>query len=107
MLVLDPQTRTVWRAYDNALLHSEGWTVRQLAPADALEQLGDIVDPIQDRQDDLTEYVERSGNIDSDQAALDEYAAVVLLSLPAEPKVAAARGPSRNGPGNRCWCQKF
>jgi hypothetical protein len=90
-LVLDPDTRTVWWAYDNAPLGGEGWTVQQLAPSAAAEELGDTVEVIQDRQDDLTEYAERHADLDRDQDALDEYAAVLLLALSAEPAAAVAQ----------------
>ncbi|MER7584319.1 hypothetical protein [Kitasatospora sp. NPDC097691] len=49
------------------------------------------MDVIQDRQDDLTEYAEGHADLDRDQEALDEYAAVLLLALPAQPAAAAAR----------------
>ncbi|MFJ6661282.1 hypothetical protein ACIQNG_33795 [Streptomyces sp. NPDC091377] len=88
-LVLDPQTRTIWWAYDNSPLDGEGWTVQQLSPSDAAAQLSAVVDLIQDRQDDLTEYVDRHADLDRDQEALDEYAAVLLLALPVEPAEAA------------------
>ncbi|MFJ9461514.1 hypothetical protein ACIRST_41400 [Kitasatospora sp. NPDC101447] len=40
---------------------------------------------IQDRQDDLTEYTEGHADLDRGQEALAEYAAALLLALPAEP----------------------
>ncbi|MFE3502959.1 hypothetical protein [Kitasatospora sp. NPDC059160] len=90
-LVLDPQTRTIWWAYDNSPLDGEGWTVQQLAPSDAAAQLSDVVDLIQDRQDDLTQYADHHSYLDRDQEALDEYAAVLLLALPVEPAEAAVK----------------
>ncbi|MFJ2780307.1 hypothetical protein [Kitasatospora sp. NPDC087315] len=90
-LVLDPQTRTIWWAYDNSPLDGEGWTVQQLAPSDAAAQLSDVVDLIQDRQDDLAEYADHHADLDRDQEALDEYAAVLLLALPVEPAEAAVK----------------
>ncbi|MGW7317929.1 hypothetical protein [Streptomyces sp. NPDC054865] len=90
-LVLDPETRTVWWASETQPGSSGDWTVDQLEPAAAAQMLSNHVDTIQDRQDDLTEYVDRQADPDTDQRALDEYAAILLLTLPVEPAAAAAK----------------
>lgn len=90
-LVLDPTSRTIWWAWDNAPLDGEGWTVQQITPKDAAEMAGDWVEMIQDRQDDLTEYALGHADPDRDQDVLDEYAAILVLALPAEPASAAAQ----------------
>lgn len=89
-LVLDPETRTIWWAYDNAPLDGEGWTVEQLAPEKAAEQLDDHIDLIQDRMDDPEGYA-YGGDPSSDQSALDEYTEILRLAIPAEPAEAADR----------------
>ncbi|MFE4397943.1 MULTISPECIES: hypothetical protein [Streptomycetaceae] len=93
-LVLDPTTRTVWWAYDADpadVMKATELRVQQLAPDAAADDLGDIVSVIQDRQDDLDSYAKGWEDLDRDQAALDEYAAVLLLALPVEPGLAAAQ----------------
>lgn len=89
-IAIDPDSRTVWWAYDNTPLDGNGWTILQLTPADAAELAADEVDCIQDRMDNPEWYAEGLGNLDADQEALDEYAAVLTLGLPQEPDRASA-----------------
>ncbi|MFI7104116.1 hypothetical protein ACIBK8_32825 [Streptomyces sp. NPDC050161] len=89
-LVLDPDSRTIWWAWDNTPLNEEGWTVEHLTPEAAAEQLSDEIDRIQDRQDAPEQYDGDTSALDRDQEALDEYAAILRLTLPAEPDRAAA-----------------
>lgn len=86
---LDPETRTVWWAYHNSPLGGEGWTIEQLSPKEAAERVEPIVDLIQDRMDDPEGYT-RTDQADDDQDALDEYAAILRLGLPEEPRAARA-----------------
>ncbi|MFJ5952564.1 hypothetical protein [Streptomyces noursei] len=87
-LVLD--SRTIWWAWDNTPLNEKGWTLEHLTPAAAAERLSDEVDRIQDRQDAPEQYAGDTTALDRDQEALDEYAAVLRLTLPTEPDHAAA-----------------
>lgn len=89
-LVLDPETRTIWWAWDNSPLSEEGWTVEQLSPDAAAAQLGDQVDLIQDYQDNPQWYAEGNDTHRRDQDALDEYTEILRLSLPDDPAEAAA-----------------
>jgi hypothetical protein len=89
-VVLDPDSRTIWWAWDNTALDGAGWTVEQLAPQAAATQLSNYVDVVQDRQDDL--YQNAGGaDPDADQEALDEYTRILLLDVPADAREAAVR----------------
>jgi hypothetical protein len=92
-LVLDPQTSTIWWAWDrepNAPTDEAGWSVDQLTATAAAEMLDGYVDLIEDRFADPEQY--RYGNdLDNDQDAMDEYTDILLLTLPDAPTDAAAR----------------
>jgi hypothetical protein len=91
--VLDPQTRTIWWAWDrepNAPTDEAGWSVDQLTATAAAEMLDAYVDLIEDRFADPEQY--RYGNdLDNDQDAMDEYTDILLLTLPDAPTDAAVR----------------
>lgn len=89
-LVLDPESRTLWWAYDLAPIDGEGWTVDQWSPDAAAEMLSDQIDLIQDRMDDPQQYAKGMADLQTDQDALDEYAEILRMRLPAEPAAAAA-----------------
>ncbi|MDW6058175.1 hypothetical protein SAZ11_08750 [Streptomyces sp. FXJ1.4098] len=94
-LVIDPETRTVWWAYDNAPLDTDGWTVEQLTSEAATEQLSDHIELIQDRMADAARpdsaYAMDFADLDRDQDVLDEYTEIMRLALPAEPQQMAQR----------------
>lgn len=96
-IVLDPKARTIWWAYDNAPLDGEGWTVDQLTPQEAAEMASDQIGVIQDKLDEISSqpedcgYARGFGGLDSDQAALDEYAEILRLTLPEDPREARGR----------------
>jgi len=50
-IVLDPDTRTVWWAYDNSVSDEDGWTILHLSPEGAAEMASDQPHLIQDRMD--------------------------------------------------------
>nr|WSX25637.1 hypothetical protein OG690_38500 [Streptomyces tubercidicus] len=93
-IVLDPQTRTIWWAYDNTPIDGEGWTIDQLTPKDAAEMASNQIGIIQDKIDEIggqsedCGYARGFGDLDSDQAALDEYAEILRLTLPEDPREA-------------------
>ena len=89
-IVLDPDTRTVWWAYDNSVSDEDGWTILHLPPEGAAEMASDQPHLIQDRMDNPDWYAEGNGDLDTDQEALDEYTAILRLSLPVEPDRAAS-----------------
>jgi len=89
-IVLDPDTRTVWWAYDNSVSDEDGWTILHLSPEGAAEMASDQPHLIQDRMDNPEWYAEGNGDLDTDQEALDEYTAILRLSLPVEPDRAAS-----------------
>lgn len=89
-IVLDPDTRTIWWAYDNSALDGEGWTVEQLTPATAAAQASNQIDLAQDRMDNPDWYADGFGDLDADQEALDEYTEILRLTLPQEPDRASA-----------------
>lgn len=95
-IVLDPKTRTIWWAYDNSPLLGQGWTIDHLAPQDAATQASNPIDILQDQLAELLETPEKSpyalghGNLDGDLEALDEYAAIVRLTVPQDPREARA-----------------
>jgi len=89
-IAIDPETRTVWWAWDNAPADEAGWTVQQLTPADAATMASDEIDCVQDRMDNPDWYAEGQGDLDADQEAMDEYAAILLLQLPQEPDRASS-----------------
>lgn len=89
-IAIDPETRTVWWAFDNGLDDEPGWTIHHHSPASAAETASDEIDSIQDRMDNPEWYAEGSGDLETDQEALDEYAAILLLGLPEEPDRASA-----------------
>lgn len=112
-IVLDPKTRTIWWAYDNGPLDGEGWTIDQLTPKDAVEMASNQIGIIQDKIDEISAqpedcgYAQGFGDLDSDQAALDEYAEILRLTLPEDPTKRAAtssspatRSPSRTPCGS-------
>ncbi|MGP3991572.1 hypothetical protein [Streptomyces sp. 3N207] len=88
-LVLDPESRTVWWAWDGVPLDKEGWTVEHLTPAAAADLLETYVDLIEDRREDPSLYM-RPGEADEDMDAMDEYAAVLRLTVPEDPADAAS-----------------
>jgi hypothetical protein len=90
-LVLDPQTRTIWWAWDRAAdepTHQEDWTIDQLTPQAAANMLDDYIDIIEDRMEDPGQYAYGS-DPDHDQEAMDEYADILRLMLPDDPADAA------------------
>ncbi|MGY5127320.1 hypothetical protein [Streptomyces nigrescens] len=93
-IVLDPKTRTIWWAYDNTPIGGEGWTVDQLTPQEAADMAGDQIGLIQDKLDEISGqpedcgYARGFGDLDSDQAALDEYTEILRLALPEDPREA-------------------
>ncbi|MFF0629781.1 hypothetical protein [Streptomyces sp. NPDC004296] len=93
-IVLDPKTRTIWWAYDNTPLDGEGWTIDQLTPKDAAEMASSQIGIIQDKLDEISTqpedcgYAQGFGDLDNDQAALDEYAEILRLTLPEDPREA-------------------
>ena len=89
-IALDPDTRTVWWAYDNSVSDEDGWTILHLSPEGAAEMASDQPHLIQDRMDNPEWYAEGNGDLDTDQEALDEYTAILRLSLPVEPDRAAS-----------------
>ncbi|OKH91520.1 hypothetical protein [Streptomyces uncialis] len=89
-IVLDPDTRTVWWAYDNGPLDGEGWTVDQLTPQAAADLCDDVIGIVQDRITDPEYYAGGLGDLDRDQETLDDYTDIVRLTLPADPRLAAA-----------------
>ncbi|MGP3992035.1 hypothetical protein [Streptomyces sp. 3N207] len=86
--VYDPESRTVWWAWDGEPCGMEGWTIEHLTPAAAADMLDTYVDLIEDRREDPSLYM-RPGEADDDMDALDEYAAVLRLTLPEDPADAA------------------
>lgn len=90
-VILDPDTRTIWWAYDNSPLDAEGWTIDQLTPADAAKAAENIADIVQDRLGDPTSYCAPNTNPDRDQVVMDEYAEILRLGLPADPVDARAQ----------------
>ncbi|MFD4830105.1 hypothetical protein ACFWPV_09660 [Streptomyces uncialis] len=88
-IVLDPDTRTIWWAYDNGPLDGEGWSVEQLTPQGAADRCDDIIGIVQDRITDPEYYAEGFGDLDRDQETLDDYTGIVRLTLPADPRLAA------------------
>lgn len=94
-LVLDPESRTIWWAYDNTPLDGDGWTIEQLTPEAVTEQLADQIDMIQDRMDEAADpdsaYANGFYDLNRDQAAFDEYAEIMRLALPADPAEMATR----------------
>ncbi|MFF1298123.1 MULTISPECIES: hypothetical protein [unclassified Streptomyces] len=89
-IVLDPDTRTVWWAYDNSVSDEDGWTILHLPPEAAAQMASDQPHLIQDRMDNPEWYAEGNGDLGTDQEALDEYTAILRLSLPVEPDRAAS-----------------
>lgn len=90
-LVLDPESRTVWYAWTLAdELTDEPWTIEQLTPQAAADLVDPYVDMVEDAMDNPAQYAEGFGDLDSDQAAMDENSEILLLSLNAEDPTAAA-----------------
>lgn len=89
-IVLAPETRTIWWAYDNSALDGDGWTIEQLTPSDAAAQASNLIDLVQDRMDNPDWYAEGHGDLDADQEALDEYTEILRLDLPQEPDRASS-----------------
>jgi len=87
-LILDPETRTVWWAWDGEPLDQDGWTVEHLTPAAAIDMLDTYADLIEDRREDPSLYT-RPDEAEDDMTAMDEYAAVLRLTLPQDPAEAA------------------
>jgi hypothetical protein len=90
-IILDPETRTIWWAYDNSPLDGEGWTIEQLTPKDAAAMAEGPVDTVQDRMDNPEAHIEaylHGDDPDSDQDVLDEFASILLLGLPEDPATA-------------------
>ncbi|MDF4254653.1 hypothetical protein [Streptomyces sp. WMMB303] len=87
-LALDPDSRTVWWAWDGSPLDMEGWTVEQLTPEAATDMLETYVIFIEGRREDPSLYT-RASEADEDMDAMDEYAAVLRLTLPEDPAEAA------------------
>ncbi|MEO3978749.1 hypothetical protein [Streptomyces sp. CAU 1734] len=90
-LVLDPQSRTIWWAYDNEPVGGQGWIVEQFSPKEAAEQLDNAIGPVEDRLAELADqpedsaYAQGFADLDRDQDTMDEYAAVLRLTLGENP----------------------
>lgn len=85
-IMLDPEAGVVWWAWDLEPVEGvAGWKIEQLPPEQALDRLGEVVDTIQDRMDAPEEAYAYGGCLETDQEALDEYTAVMRLTLPKEP----------------------
>jgi hypothetical protein len=83
-LVLDPDTRTIWWAWDKAAVDmGEGWAIDQLDAEAAAENFSDTIDTIHDRLADHDLYNSYDA-FELDQDALDEYTEILRLTLPAD-----------------------
>ncbi|WP_062214676.1 hypothetical protein [Streptomyces sp. NBRC 109706] len=100
---LDPETRTIWWAYDNGPVRGKGWTVDHLTPAAAAEQAEPIIDTTQDRMGDPEGYAGQIHRLDDDQALLDEYTEILRLTLPADPQAARAEIRTRRALADALW----
>lgn len=90
-IVVDPETRTVWWAWDNEPpMDGDGWTIEQLTPAAAAAQAGNQIDLAQERMDNPEWYAEGPYDLDADQEALDEYTSILRLELATGPDMASA-----------------
>ena len=85
---LDPEARVIWWAYDTTELGAEGWVVEQLAPEEATRQADPVADMAEER---LEGDYEDGGGRERDEDLLDEYAEILTLTLPAEPREARAQ----------------
>lgn len=88
-LVLDPDTRTLWWAYDNQAMDGDDWTIEQYTAEAGAEALGEIVGVIQDCLADPEAYNSQD-TFENHQAALDEYTEILRLALPTDPAAARA-----------------
>lgn len=92
-IVLDPETRTIWWAWDcdpGSPTDEAGWSVDHLSPLGAAQMLDGHIGVIEDRFADPEQYC-YGNNPDSDQDVMDEFAAILRLALPASPAEAGAR----------------
>jgi hypothetical protein len=84
---LDPTNRVIWWAYDSAPIGGDGWTVQRLNPAAAARDADAQADLAEDRIE-ADDYEHESTTFEQDQDLLDEYAAILALSVAAEPQAA-------------------
>lgn len=85
---IDPDARAIWWAYDAAELDGDGWVVERLSPEEAARQADPVADLAEER---LEGDYEEGGSREEDEDLLDEYATILALTLPSEPKKARAQ----------------
>ncbi|WP_329028152.1 hypothetical protein [Streptomyces sp. NBC_00690] len=100
-IVLDPETRTIWWAYHDTV--DDHCTVEHLTPVAAAARASESAHWLLDRMDHITgadfgyrrhlrlydpevpEYLTYYADLEGDQKALDEYADILLLTVPSDP----------------------
>ncbi|TGG78497.1 hypothetical protein [Streptomyces albus] len=78
----------MWWAWGGEPPDKDGWTVEHLTPAVATDMLETYLNLVEDRREDPSLYT-RPDEAEDDMNAMDEYAAVLRLTLLADPAEAA------------------